>query len=175
MPSPHQGTRSDLTMKISMIAAMTDDGVIGIENRLPWKLPNDMKWFRQHTLGKPIIMGRKTFESFGSRPLPDRTNIIITRDKTYRAQDSVVVHSIDEALQAAGEVDEVMIIGGASFYEQMLPRADRLYLTFVHADVQGDAWFPEIDFSEWDEVERIDNVADEKNLHPHSFVILDRK
>ncbi|MGW8228350.1 MAG: type 3 dihydrofolate reductase [Gammaproteobacteria bacterium] len=162
-------------MKISMIAAMTDERVIGIENRLPWKLPNDMKWFRQHTLGKPIIMGRKTFESFGSKPLPDRTNIIITRDESYQAKDSVVVHSIEEALQAAGDVGEVMIIGGASFYEQMLPRADRLYLTFVHADVQGDAWFPEIDFSQWDEVERIENEADEKNSYAHSFVILARK
>ena len=110
-------------MKISMIAAMTDDSVIGIENRLPWRLPNDMKWFRQHTLGKPIIMGRKTFESFGSKPLPERPNIIITRDETYQAKDSIVVHTIEEALQAAGEVEEVMIIGGASFYEQMLPRA----------------------------------------------------
>jgi len=162
-------------MKISMIAAMTDARVIGIENRLPWKLPNDMKWFRQHTLGKPIIMGRKTFESFGSKPLPDRTNIIITRDESYHANGSVVVHSIEEALQAAGEVNEVMIIGGASFYEQMLPRADRLYLTFVHADVQGDAWFPEIDFSQWQEVEHIDNEADEKNPLAHSFVILERK
>lgn len=162
-------------MKISMIAAMTDERVIGIENRLPWRLPNDMKWFRQHTLGKPIIMGRKTFESFGSKPLPDRTNIIITRDESYQAKDSIVVHSIDEALQAAGEVDEIMIIGGASFYEQMLPQADRLYLTFVHADVQGDAWFPEIDLSEWNEVERIDYDADEKNPQAHSFVILNRK
>jgi len=162
-------------MKISMIAAMTDARVIGIENRLPWKLPNDMKWFRQHTLGKPIIMGRKTFESFGSKPLPDRTNIIITRDKSYQANGSLVVHSIEEALQVAGDVDEVMIIGGASFYEQMLPRADRLYLTFVHADIQGDAWFPEIDFSQWQEVEHIDYEADEKNPHPHTFVILDRK
>jgi dihydrofolate reductase len=175
VPSPHQGTRSDLTMKISMIAAMTDNGVIGIENRLPWKLPNDMKWFRQHTLGKPIIMGRKTFESFGSKPLPDRTNIIITRDENYQAKDSVVVHSIEEALQTAGEVEEVMIIGGASFYEQMLPRADRLYLTFVHANIEGDAWFPQIDFSQWHEVERIDCEADEKNSLAHSFVILDRK
>jgi dihydrofolate reductase len=175
VPSPHQGTRSDLTMKISMIAAMTDNGVIGIENRLPWKLPNDMKWFRQHTLGKPIIMGRKTFESFGSKPLPDRTNIIITRDENYQAKDSVVVHSIEEALQTAGEVEEVMIIGGASFYEQMLPRADRLYLTFVHANIEGDAWFPQIDFSQWHEVERIDCEADEKNALAHSFVILDRK
>ena len=162
-------------MKISMIAAMTDDGVIGIENRLPWKLPNDMKWFRQHTLGKPIIMGRKTFESFGSKPLPDRTNIIITRDKTYQAKGSIVVHSIDEALQAAGDVDEVMIIGGASFYEQMLPQANRLYLTLVHAKTEGDAWFPEIDFSAWNEVEHIDYQADEKNPLAHSFVILDKK
>ena len=162
-------------MKISMIAAMTDERVIGIENRLPWKLPNDMKWFRQHTLGKPIIMGRKTFESFGAKPLPDRTNIIISRDENFQAQDSIVVHSIDEALQAAGEVDEVMIIGGASFYEQMLPRADRLYLTFVHANIQGDAWFPQIDFSKWQEVEHIDCEADEKNILAHSFIILDRK
>lgn len=158
-----------------MIAAMTDDSVIGIENRLPWRLPNDMKWFRQHTLGKPIVMGRKTFESFGSKPLPDRTNIIITRDETYQAKDSIVVHTIEEALQAAGEVEEVMIIGGASFYEQMLPRADRLYLTFVHSRIDGDAWFPDVDLSEWNEVERIDYDADEKNLFAHSFVILNRK
>ncbi|MDX1823992.1 MAG: type 3 dihydrofolate reductase [Thiohalomonadales bacterium] len=162
-------------MKISLIAAMTDDRVIGIENRLPWKLPNDMKWFRQHTLGKPIIMGRKTFESFGAKPLPDRTNIIISRDESYQAKDSIVVHSIEEALQAAGEVDEVMIIGGASFYDQMLPRADRLYLTYVHAKVEGDAWFPEIDLSEWNEVEHIDCDADDKNSFAHSFVILERQ
>ena len=162
-------------MKISMIAAMTDERVIGIENRLPWKLPNDMKWFRQHTLGKPIIMGRKTFESFGAKPLLDRTNIIITRDESYQAKDSIVVHSIEEALQAAGEVNEVMIIGGASFYAQMLPRTDRLYLTYVHTKIEGDAWFPEIDFSEWQEVQRIDCEADEKNALAHSFVILDRQ
>ncbi len=161
-------------MKISMIAAMTDDGIIGVENRLPWRLPNDMKWFRQHTLGKPVIMGRKTFESFGSKPLPDRTNIIITRDESYQAKDSVVVYSIEQALQAAGGVDEVMIIGGASFYEQMLPRADRLYLTFVHAKIEGDAWFPEVDFSEWHEIEHRDYEADEKNALAHSFVILER-
>ena len=162
-------------MKIAMIAAMTDDRVIGIDNSLPWKLPNDMKWFRQKTLGKPIIMGRKTFESFGARPLPGRKNIIITRDTGYKAEGCEVVHSIDAALQAAGDVEEAMIIGGASFYEQMLPRADRLYLTLVHTTVQGDAWFPEIDFSQWDETERIDNPGDEKNPFPHTFVILERK
>ena len=158
-----------------MIAAMTDDRVIGIENTLPWKLPNDMKWFRQNTLGKPIVMGRKTFESFGAKPLPGRTNIIITRDQSYQAEDSVVVYSIDEALKAAGDVDEVMIIGGASFYEQMLPKADRLYLTFVHAEIEGDAWFPEFDLNDWNEVESIEHDKDEKNVYSHRFVVLDRK
>ncbi|MDH5447371.1 MAG: type 3 dihydrofolate reductase [Gammaproteobacteria bacterium] len=161
-------------MKISMIAAMADDRVIGINNTLPWKLPNDMKWFRQQTMGKPIVMGRKTFESFGAKPLPGRTNIIITRDESYQADNCIVAHSIDEAIKAAGAVAEIMIIGGASFYEQMLPKADRLYLTFVHTQVQGDAWFPEWSETEWRQVERIDHDADDKNPHAHSFVILER-
>ena len=162
-------------MIISMIAALTDDGVIGIENRLPWKLPNDMKWFRQQTMGKPIIMGRKTFESFGGRTLPERTNIIITQDRDYRVEGAVVVHSIDEALEAAGEVEEVMIIGGMSFYEQMLPRAERLYMTLIHARFVGDAWFPEFDLGQWREVSREDHQADDKNAYPYSFVILERR
>ncbi|MDH5601838.1 MAG: type 3 dihydrofolate reductase [Gammaproteobacteria bacterium] len=162
-------------MKISMIAAMTEDRVIGIENTLPWKLPNDMKWFRQNTLGKPIVMGRKTFESFGAKPLPQRTNIIITRDPSYQADDCIVVYSIDEALKAAGDVDEVMIIGGASFYQQMLPKADRMYLTFVEATLEGDAWFPEFDLNDWNETESIHHEKDEKNAYPHRFVVLDRK
>lgn len=161
-------------MKISIIAAMADDRVIGIKNSLPWKLPSDMKWFRQHTLGKPIVMGRKTFESFGGRTLPDRPNIIITRDKDYQVDGAIVTHSIEEALQAAGNVDEVMIIGGASFYQQMLSKADRMYLTFVHADIDGDAWFPEYQESDWNEVERIDVKADEKNAFDHSFVVFER-
>lgn len=162
-------------MKISMIVAMTEGRVIGIKNSLPWKLPNDMKWFRKNTMGKPIVMGRKTFESFGAKPLPGRINIIISRDKSYQASDSIVVHSVDEAIKAAGDVDEVMIIGGASFYEQMLPKADRLYLTFVHAELDGDAWFPEINNNDWNKVEKIDNKKDEKNRYAHSFVVLDRK
>ena len=158
-----------------MIAAMTEDRVIGVKNSLPWKLPNDMKWFRQNTMGKPIVMGRKTFESFGAKALPGRTNIIISRDPSYQASDSIVVHSIDEALKAAGDVDEVMIIGGASFYEQMLPKADRLYLTFVHAELDGDAWFPEINNNDWNKVEKTDHKKDAKNRYAHSFIILDRK
>ena len=162
-------------MKISLIAAMADNRVIGIENRLPWKLPGDMKWFRRHTLGKPVIMGRKTWESFGSKPLPERTNIVVTRDADYIAPGAVVVHSIDEALAAAGDVDEAMIIGGAAFYAEMLPRADRIYLTLVHCEPEGDAWFPDYDESQWQEIERIDNRADEKNPFDYSFLILERQ
>lgn len=162
-------------MKIAMIAAMADDRVIGINNSLPWKLPNDMKWFRQKTMGKPIVMGRKTFESFGAKPLPGRTNIIISRDQSYQAEDCIVVHSIEDAIKAVGNVEEVMVIGGASFYEQMLPKADRLYLTFVHTQVDGDAWFPGWNETDWQEVERMNHDADEKNPHAHSFVILERK
>ncbi|MDZ7803874.1 type 3 dihydrofolate reductase [Thiohalophilus sp.] len=165
----------DTSPRISLIAALTPQRVIGIENRLPWRLPADMRWFRQHTLGKPIVMGRKTFESFGGKPLPKRTNIVISRDVNYRAEGAVVVHSIDEAIEAAGEVDEIMIIGGASFYEQILPRADRLYLTYVDADIEGDAWFPEFDPNEWQETERHHHPADDKNPYPHDYVILEHK
>ncbi len=161
-------------MKISLIAAMADNRVIGIENRLPWKLPGDMKWFRRHTLGKPVIMGRKTWESFGAKPLPERTNIVITRDPDYAAPGAMVAHDIDAALTAAGEVDEVMVIGGENIYRQVLPRADRLYLTRVHCEPEGDAWFPDYDESAWRVVERIDNWADEKNPFDYTFLILEK-
>ena len=166
-------------MKLSLIAAMAEDRVIGIKNSLPWKLPSDMKWFRKHTLGKPIIMGRKTFESFGGRPLPERTNIVITRDENYQADGIVVVHTIEQAIEAARQtadnVPEAMIIGGASFYEQMLDKVDRMYLTFVHKSLEGDAWFPEYNLSQWQQVELIDVAADEKNIYPHQFVVYDKK
>lgn len=165
----------DKSPRISLIAALTPQRVIGIENRLPWRLPADMQWFRQHTLGKPIVMGRKTFESFGGKPLPKRTNIVITRDSDYHAEGAVVVHSIDEAIETAGAVDELMIIGGASFYEQTLPRADRLYLTYVDANIDGDAWFPDFDPNDWQEIERHHHPADDQNPYPHDYVILDRK
>ena len=160
--------------RISLIAAMADNRVIGIANKLPWKLPADMKWFREQTIGKPIVMGRKTFESFGAKPLPGRSNIIVTSDVNYRATGSSVAHSIEAALQFAGDVPEVMIIGGASFYAQMLPRADRVYLTQVHHTFDGDSWFPELDWAQWRETQRIDRAADEKNPYACSFLILDR-
>ncbi len=165
---------NDKRPTISLIWAMADDRVIGIENRLPWKLPADMAWFRRHSLGKPIIMGRKTFDSFGARPLPERTNVVVSRDPDYAPQGAVVVHSIDEALSAAGAVDEVMIIGGASFYEQMLPYADRLYITQVHGSFEGDAWFPEFDMSPWREVLREEHPVDEKNAYACSFLVYER-
>jgi len=162
-------------MIISLIWAMNDDRVIGIDNRLPWKLPADMKWFRRHTLGKPVIMGRSTFESFGAKPLPERLNIVVSKNNTYQAEGAVMAVSLDDALQKAGNVEEVMIIGGSSIYEQMLPRADRLYMTVVHADVKGDAWFPEFNQSEWQTVEEEHHTADEKNPHDYSFYVLTRQ
>lgn len=161
-------------MKISLIWAMADNRVIGIENRLPWKLPADMQWFRQNTLGKPIIMGRMTFESFGAKPLPARRNLIVSRNTDYRAAGAEVFGSLEAAIEAAGGVEEVMIIGGMSLYQQALPLADRLYMTLVHGEVVGDAWFPPFALEEWRETERIEHAADEKNPYPCSFVVLER-
>lgn len=163
--------------RISLIAAMTRQRVIGIENRLPWKLPADMKWFRQHTLGKPVIMGRKTYESFGARPLPERLNVVVTRDVTYSpaAHENLrIAHSIEEAIRTSGDVEEVMIIGGASFYEQTLPMADRLYLTQVDAEIKGDAWFPAWQAADWQCIEQHEYAVDERNSYAMRFEILDR-
>ncbi len=160
-------------MIVSLIWAMADNRVIGIENRLPWKLPADMKWFRSQTLGKPIIMGRLTFESFGAKPLPGRRNLIVSHNPDYRAEGAEVFDSLEAAL-AAAEDEEVMVIGGASLYAQALPHADRLYMTLVHTEVEGDAHFPDFDGAQWQEVERTDCAADEKNPHPYSFVIMQR-
>jgi len=162
-------------MTVSLIWAMADNRVIGIENRLPWKLPADMKWFRSQTMGKPIVMGRLTFESFGAKPLPGRRNLIVSRNPDYRAEGAEVFDSLEAALAAAAEDEEVMVIGGASLYAQALPHADRLYMTLVHTALEGDAHFPDVDMAQWQEVERTDSVADEKNPYPYSFVILQRR
>lgn len=161
-------------MIVSLIWAMDENRVIGINNSLPWKLPADMKWFRQNTMGKPIVMGRKTFESFGARALPDRQNIVITHDRAYQAEGVDVVHSIDEALAVAGDAEEIMIIGGASFYQQMLPTVDRLYITQVHGQFEGDTWFPQFDMGDWKEVQCSESTADEKNAYACTFMIYER-
>ncbi len=162
-------------MTVSLIWAMADNRVIGIENRLPWKLPADMQWFRRQTMGKPIVMGRLTFESFGAKPLPGRRNLIISRNPGYRAEGAEVFESLEAALAATAEDEEVMVIGGASLYAQALPHADRLYMSLVHTEVEGDAHFPDFDRDQWLEVERTDCDADEKNPYPYSFVILQRQ
>jgi dihydrofolate reductase len=157
---------------ISIIVALAKNRVIGIENRLPWHLPGDMQWFRRHTLGKTVVMGRKTYESIG-KPLPDRRNVVVTRAADFSAPGCIVVHSLDEAL-AVAPGSELMIMGGEDIYRQTLPRADRLYLTLVDAEVHGDAWFPDFDWSEWREIERTAMPADERNPHPYSFLVLER-
>jgi len=156
---------------ISIIVAMAKNRVIGIENRLPWHLPGDMQWFRRHTLGKTVVMGRKTYESIG-KPLPDRRNVVVTRAQNFTAPGCEVIHSLDAAL-ALPEKD-LMIMGGEEIYRQTLPRTDRLYLTLVDAEVQGDAWFPEFDRNEWRELERTDMPADARNPYAYSFLVLER-
>ena len=161
-------------MIISIIAGMDKNRLIGQGDRLPWRLPADMKHFRRYTLGKPVLMGRKTFESIG-KPLPKRTNIILTHDRDYQATGCVVTHSIAEALDTAAGCEEVMIIGGASIYELFLPRADRLYLTYIQGCFEGDVYFPTFDLSDWQEVKRVDCQPNEKNPHPYSFIFLHRR
>lgn len=161
-------------MIISIIAGMDENRLIGQGNRLPWRLPADMKHFRQHTLDKPVVMGRKTFESIG-KPLPKRTNIILTRDPKYQAEGGIITHSIEEVLEAASGSQEIMIIGGAAIYELFLPRTDRLYLTYIHGCFEGDIYFPAFDLANWQEIKRVNHQADKKNPHPYSFLFLRRR
>lgn len=161
-------------MLISLIVAMDSRGVIGRDGALPWRLSDDLKHFKAVTMGKPLVMGRKTHESIG-RPLPGRRNIILTRQPDYTAQGCDVRHSVEDALAACAGVDEIMVMGGAALYRHFLPRAGRIYLTRVQAEVDGDTWFPPFDESAWKEVERRDCPADERNEYPYSFLLLELK
>lgn len=158
--------------RIAIIAALARNRVIGRGNRLPWHLPDDLRHFKRLTLGRPIIMGRRTWESLPGL-LPDRTHIVITRDAQYRADGAVVVHSLDEALAVAGG-EEALVVGGAQLYGLALPRASRLYLTLVEAEVEGDAFFPETDPAAWREIAREPHAADERHAYPFAFVTLER-
>ncbi len=138
-------------MKIALIAALSENGVIGYKNALPWHLPEELQYFKHKTLGKPVIMGRKTFESIGHKPLPHRVNIIVSTRADFQVPSScVVVNSVTAALKAAGECEEVMVIGGSQIFEAFLPIADRLYLSFIHQTVTGDTYFPSIDWEKWE-------------------------
>jgi len=160
---------------VSLIVAMAQNGVIGRANALPWqRLPEDLKRFRAFTLGKAVLMGRKTFESIG-RPLPGRANLVLTRDRAWSAPGVAVVHSVEEALsQAAGSI-ELVVIGGAEIYRLVLPFARRMYLTHVHADVPGDTFFPDFDATQWDDVECRMHPADDEHAYPVTFVTLERR
>lgn len=155
---------------LSLIWAMDENRLIGNSNGLPWHLPADLAFFKRTTMAKPIIMGRKTFESIG-RPLPGRQNIIITGNKSFTAQGCDIANSIDQAMALISDnVEEAMLIGGASLYLQTLEQADVLYLTQIHHAFSGDTWFPEIDMSRWCEVYRERFEADENNPYPYSFM-----
>ena len=166
-------------MILSVIVAMAHNRVIGLNNQMPWHLPADLAWFKKNTLNKPVIMGRKTFESIG-RPLPNRHNIVISRQ--IESIDNKIsnvswVKSIDEAisLAQAQQPDEVFIIGGGNIYQQVLPLIDRLYLTHIDAELQGDTYFPDYLPEQWQVIYQEDHQADEKNSYPYQFQILQRK
>jgi dihydrofolate reductase len=163
-----------MVMMISIIAALGRNKVIGKNNKLPWKLPADLKHFKELTLGKPIIMGQKTFESIG-KPLPGRTNIILSLDENFKPSGCIVAHSLQEALEATKGAKEVMIAGGASVYKQFLPLADRLYLTLIDADFEGDAYFPEFNWGDWEIIEKIENQPDKENPYKYTFLTLQRR
>jgi len=160
-------------MIISIIAAMDRNHLIGNENQLPWHLPADFAHFKSVTMGKPIIMGRKTFESIG-KPLPGRTNIVLSRNPDTCFDGVVCVSNFDEAVAAVSDAEEVMIIGGSTIYEMLLPQTDRMYLTFVDGDFDGDAWFPAYDENQWRETESVLCPADEKNRYDCRFVTLEK-
>lgn len=157
-------------MVVSIICAVAANGVIGIQNRLPWKLPADLQRFKTLTMGHPIIMGRKTYESIG-KPLPGRANIVVTRQSGYRADGCTVAHSLPEALTTMAGVDEAFVIGGADLYAQALPLAERIYWTEVHQDYAGDSRMPAIDRTRWHETAREDYPADGA-VPAYSFVTL---
>ena len=170
---------SSQEIPIAFVVAMSQNRVIGINNGLPWRLPADMKWFVEVTMGKPVIMGRKTYDSIPAqyRPLRGRHNIVVTRNTTYQAPGATIVHSLEDALAVAraDEPAEIIIGGGAVLYDALLPQAQRLYLTLVESDFIGDAFFPKLDWSEWQETFRQVYEADEQHSTPFTWLILERE
>lgn len=166
-------------IKLCLVVAMAQNRVIGRDNQLPWRLPKDLAYFKQVTMNHPIVMGRKTFDSIG-RPLPGRENIVVTRQQNWSAEGAVVARSLEQALALARDLaknkglNKVMLIGGSELYTQSLELADRLYLTEVLANVEGDAYFPEFSREQWDEIERSEHSADQSNPYDYAFVVLNR-
>jgi dihydrofolate reductase len=164
-----------MSAPISFVLARADNGVIGANNAIPWRIPEDMKRFKALTMGKPIVMGRKTWDSFPKRPLPGRTNIVITRNTNWRADGAFVVHALDEALARAQSENpaEIAVIGGAEIWKLALPLASRIHLTEVHMDAQGDVSIPAFDVALWREKNREDHVTADGLRY--SYVTLERR
>ncbi len=158
---------------ISLIVAVAENGVIGRDSGMPWHLPDDLKRFKSLTMGKPMLMGRKTFDSIG-KPLPGRTSLVLTRSRNWSAAGAVVVHSLDEAVERAGDVPELIVVGGAEVYRLALPGARRIYLTRVLASIEGDTVFPPLDEAAWHETHREPRPADARHAYPMAFCVLER-
>jgi len=161
-------------MRLSIVVAMDGNRLIGKDNQLPWYLPADLAFFKKLTTGNTILMGRKTFDSIG-RPLPSRRNIIITRNTNIEITGCEVVNSIEEALSLAQGETEVMVIGGAKLYQQILPIADRLYITQIEGEFDGDAYFPSYNEVEWSQISIDSREPDENNHYKYHFITLDRR
>lgn len=167
-------------MKLSLIVATAENGVIGKDNQMPWHMPADLKYFKRVTMGKPVVMGRKTFESIG-KPLPGRPNIVVTRNTQYTAEGVDVFHDLNSAeahcedMAVIEDFGEVMIIGGAELYRQALPEVDRIYLTLIHGEFEGDASFPEFDQTGWILLSEERFSADDQNPYDYSFLVFDRR
>lgn len=164
---------SAVAPRLSIVVATDEGGAIGRDGQLPWQLPDDLRRFKALTLGKPIVMGRKTWESIG-RPLPGRHNIVVTRQPDYSASGCSVVSSLPEALEQAGDAPEICVIGGAEIYRLALPMTTVIHLTRVHARVPADTWFPALDSAQWRELQRETHAADERHALPFSFLELVR-
>ncbi|GIO31183.1 MULTISPECIES: dihydrofolate reductase [Paenibacillus] len=161
-------------MSMTYILAMGKNRVIGRDNALPWRLPRDMAFFKEQTMGKKVLMGRKTWESFGAKPLPGRTNIVMTRDPQYTAAGAQVIHTVEEAVETS-RGEEVMVIGGEEIYRLLMPYADRLLITEIDETFEGDTFFPEIDESEWKCIQEVQGIRDEKNPFDYRFCTYERR
>ncbi|MGB3780719.1 MAG: dihydrofolate reductase [Tunicatimonas sp.] len=159
----------------SIMVARSDNRVIGRDNDLVWHMPADLKYFKETTTGHFVVMGRKTYESV-NKPLPGRLNIIVTRQPDYYREGCIVVHDVEEAFQLGEKngQEELFVLGGAQIYELTLPQVDRIYLTEIKAEFEGDTYFPEIDYTQWKEVKREEHIPNEKNPHPYAFVVFER-
>ena len=161
---------------ISFVVAMDRNRLIGQGSGLPWRLPDEIRRFKEITMGHPVLMGRKTYETIPQkfRPLPGRTNIILTRQQEYDAPGCIVVHSLQEALSAVSPEEELMVIGGSQLFDALLPIVDRLYLTEIDDEYEGDVYFPALDMNQWREVAREEHPRDDRHASPFVFLVLDR-